>query len=240
MLNKSHQIWTTVITLIFSMNCNAEVISDAEKMASINFIFKQVDMQSSNDSCGAYSPINKDLFKFSNFFWQSENKNYALASEKLLKNFSSSEKTEIEVSKKEVHAKSSQKFNDAPNNKKDNFCGSLLNKMGSTEINFDKTNAGHAELLSKTITSDETIRIQKRNTEMTTGCMKSILNASGGKANFEAVLNRCSCQIKSLATVSTDKEIDLWLANIKKNPVPPKSWIEAQLKCDPNTVEVSK
>lgn len=222
------------------MSCYSEEISDIEKMAVINFIFKQADMQSLNDNCGTYSPINKDLFKFSNHFWQSENKNYALASEKLLKKFSAAEQTEIDSSKKEVYAKSSQKFNDAPNNKKDSFCGGLLSKMSTSEINFDKTNPSHAELLNKKIASDEKIRIEKRNTEMTTGCMKSILNASGGKANFEAVLDRCSCQIKSLATVATDKEIDLWLANIKKNTIPPKSWIEAQLKCDPNTVEISK
>lgn len=222
------------------MNCRSQEISDEEKMAVMNFKFRQTDMQSLNDNCGSYSPINKDLFKFSNYFWQSENKNFALASEKLLGKFSSTENSELVVASKEVYAKSSQKFNDAPNNKKDSFCGGLLNKIGNSEINFDKSNPIHAQLLSKKIASDESIRIQKRNTEMTTGCMKSILNASGGKANFDTVFDRCSCQINSLTSVASDKEIDLWLANIKNNPIPPKSWSEAQLKCDPNMVQTTK
>jgi len=204
-----------VLILTHSLPCAASEYSTKEINSAMNYLKAKSEININLDKCAKTLYDNKNVFRSITYIWDHDNYDYELASDIVLQSASNTVKIQTNTFIAEKHRLSDNKFKELNQGDKRSFCKSLIDKVADLSLNFEKTNPNDATMLQKTIAKKSDLKIKKRNSDLTLGCIKQLLNDNGSEI-FDKALTVCECRTKALINNATSKDIDEWLSKLSK------------------------
>ncbi len=203
-----------VILVIPSLACSANVYSAEEINSAMNYFSKKAEINTSLDKCSRMLG-NNNVFRSIAYIWDHDNYAYELASNIIINSASDTVKRQTKTLEAEHRRLSDNNFKRLNQSGRRSFCQSLVHKVADLSLGFEKTNPDDAALLQRIIAKNNDLRIKKRNSDLTLGCVKQLLNDNNADV-LEKALTMCACRTKALISNATEKEIDDWLTGLSK------------------------
>lgn len=180
----------------------SDVFSDAQKSAAVAIDIGRRHNETLADSCISRSKDNE--FRFSLHLWQIENFDVTLPTEHVLATIPAEWRRALE------HRLGHAKTPDAAPNEA--LCGLLSRSMRNGQLDYARTDADAAKTMRAIYAADDSLRIAKRDADLGAGCLKHHYNA--GERAFGQIRALCECQTRAIKANGTDKQIDVWLAEL--------------------------
>jgi len=197
--------------LLTGLVYGAEKYSVEEKKAAVNVEVEAAKTKQLIELCIPQFEESGDVYKFYTFFWEADNLAERLVAKSLFSN-DQALRNQADQEIKTWKESFSKNAGDAKPNA--SLCRLTLSDMKAGKFNFDKKIPKDAKILLAIFDKREGFRIEKRNIDMTVGCMKGLYNT--GNRIYEKAKETCSCHTKAFTDNATDQEIDEWLKEVGK------------------------
>lgn len=184
----------------------SDAYSDQQKSAAVSVDLARRNINKIGERCLS-SNISNETMRFILYLNKMDNMDVTLPADKILAAIPPSQRQQLE-----------QLLGGGEATDNGNSCGSSLyqrlhdkahNTYADVDINAAKT-------LRAVFAVNSAMRIDKRDQDLTTGCIKQRYNI--GVREFDITLAQCECMTRAIKRNATDPEIDSWLASLGKSP----------------------
>lgn len=197
-------------TGVFSASSKSTTpVSTQDQLSAAKHFYETKAIRDSDFSnCMSSLPDTGDLFRYMKYIWDGEALAFAIASDKIMNSADSSRRKELGTAKESANKMANARFRERTAAEKTAYCNQLAQSLN--DLSFVSTSVEDAKILSRTVATDDAVRIRQRNIDMTIGCIKRMLNTNG-VGQYDRSIPYCECQTRTIVTNASDTEIDNWL-----------------------------
>lgn len=192
---------------------SAQVFSEGQQAAAIAFMAHRHQVQTTLQACAErFEDKGGPMFRFSEYFWQAEQQPLALAADKVWAGLAEAKKQAAGAAQAKAARVHGDGFAKAGPRNQFQSCDDALKKGRSGQLRFEAAAPADAALLSALFGSAESLRVARRNTDFTIGCVKRVFN--GGGRDLARARATCECQTRAMVAAASDRELDDWVAEM--------------------------